>query len=148
MPHAEAPQLHEWLPHLAEVVGRPDEQLFLVGHSLGCITILRYLESLPDASRIGGVVLVAGFAQPIHLEELNNFFAEPLDDAKVKRVAPRIIAINSDNDPHVPLWHGEKLHERFGAKLIVIKDGGHLNEGSGFIRLPAARDALLELLPK
>ncbi|MDP3940915.1 MAG: alpha/beta hydrolase, partial [bacterium] len=46
MPHTQFPQLHEWIPFLHQVVGRPDTETFLIGHSLGSVAILRYLESL------------------------------------------------------------------------------------------------------
>lgn len=43
------------------MVGVPDEQTYFVGHSLGCQAIARYLESLSESIKVGGVVFVAGF---------------------------------------------------------------------------------------
>src|SRR5579864_5467326 len=60
-PETDSPKLSLWLPKLKEVVGKPDQELFLVGHSAGAITILRYLETLTGGERVGGVILVAGF---------------------------------------------------------------------------------------
>jgi len=53
MPEADAPELSTWLPELQEVIGGPDEELFLIGHSIGSVTLLRYLESLPAGKRSG-----------------------------------------------------------------------------------------------
>ena len=52
---AEHPFLDEWLGYMHKHIHNPDRKTFLVGHSLGCIAILRYLESLNE-QRIGGAV--------------------------------------------------------------------------------------------
>jgi predicted alpha/beta hydrolase family esterase len=49
----------KWVAYLSEIAAEPDEDLYMIGHSAGCITILRYLETIDR--RIGGAVLVAGF---------------------------------------------------------------------------------------
>ena len=136
MPHTEAPQLSEWLPYLKKTVGKANSETYFVGHSLGCVTILRYLETINN--QIGGAVLVAGFAEPIHFTELNNFFVTSLNDKKIIENSKHITLINSDNDQHVPLWQGEKMAKRFNAKLIVLNNAGHINEKSGFKELPIA----------
>ncbi len=84
MPHTEAPQYSEWLAYLQSLVQKPDSDTYFVGHSLGCITILQYLNNLSAPIKIGGAVLVAGFSTPIHLTELNSFFGVPLDEVKIK----------------------------------------------------------------
>lgn len=145
MPQADAPQLIKWVSHLSEVIGQPSEDVFLVGHSLGCITILRYLESLPTSTKIGGIILVAGFSQPIDLIELNNFFETPLDYEKCKLAAERITLINSDNDKHVPLRQGEVMHDWLEAKLIVYNNGGHLNAKAGFSEFPMVLDEIVRM---
>ncbi len=64
MPDTMHPTLESWLVHLKKVTGEPNENTYFVGHSLGVITILRYLESLED-KKVGGIVLVAGFSEQI-----------------------------------------------------------------------------------
>lgn len=61
LPESGNPRIQNWVPKLAESVGVPDEQTYFVGHSLGCQTITRYLESLPKNIKVGGAVFVAGF---------------------------------------------------------------------------------------
>ena len=143
MPHADAPQLDEWLPYLGKCIGQPDRDTYLIGHSLGCITILRYLESLPEGEQIAGTVLVAGFSRKIHFHELDNFFEQPLDYSKCAAATQAITCINSTNDPHVPLEEGEVLRDKLGAKLIVIENGGHLNEKFGYTQLQIVLDEVL-----
>ena len=144
MPNTINPTLEVWLGHLKKIAGEPSENTFFVGHSLGVITILRYLESL-EGKKVGGVVLVSGFPEPIIYEELNSFFTKPLDYQRVKKATDKIVAIHSDNDPHVPLKNGEILKEKIGAKLVIIPNAGHLNSGDGFGKLPIALEAVLEM---
>ena len=61
MPHPDAPEIKSWVGHLNSVAGEADENTYFVGHSIGCQTILRYIEQLPQEVKIGGIVCVAGF---------------------------------------------------------------------------------------
>src|SRR3989344_6792515 len=83
MPETDAPKLSLWLPKLQEVAPNPNEDLYLIGHSAGVITILKYLENLADSEKIGGVVFVAGFTDDLGYSELKNFFEEPIDFEKI-----------------------------------------------------------------
>lgn len=127
MPDTNHPKLSEWLPELRKVAGIPDEGLYLVGHSLGVITILRYLESLKEGEKIGGAVFVAGFSEEIEYEEIMNFFKVPVDFDKVKTHCSKFVVIHSDNDPYVPLRFGEFFKKELGAKLIVLHNKGHFS---------------------
>lgn len=141
MPETHAPKLSLWLPKLKEIIGKPDEDLYLVGHSSGCITILRYLEQLKEKQKIGGAVLVAGFTDNLGYEELKNFFETTIDFEKIKKKANHFIAIHSDNDPYVPLKHGDIFQKKLGAKLIIKHEMGHF---SG----PADRTESITSLPE
>lgn len=146
MPNTEAPQFSEWLPHLRQLVGEVDEETYFVGHSLGCPTILRLLESLPEDHKVGGAVLVAGFAEPIHFSELDSFTAEAWNDEKIKQSVNKIILINSDNDEHVPLEMGQRMRDRFNAELVVVNNAGHINEKSGYKAVPFVLDELKKIM--
>jgi predicted alpha/beta hydrolase family esterase len=52
MPHTQTPQLKEWVDKLTETISLYEsDDIFLIGHSLGCITILKYLETLNGDQR-------------------------------------------------------------------------------------------------
>ena len=146
MPNTENPKLSEWLPYLRLQVGSPNKDTYFVGHSLGCITILKYIESLPKNTKVGGALLVAGFASPIHFSELDNFFPTPLNDEKIKESVLKIININSDNDHHVPFVQAEEIKNRFNSELITIANGGHLNDKAGYKEFPILLEKLKELI--
>ena len=61
LPNTNIPRIENWVPALAHAVGTPDENTYLIGHSMGCQTIARYLVSLPEDIKVGGVIFVAGF---------------------------------------------------------------------------------------
>lgn len=145
MQPAEAPSRDAWVPQLAGVVDAPDADMYLVGHSAGCITILRYLEGLSDDQKVGGAVLVAGFTDDLGFKELTNYFATPIDWPRIRARAQGFVAIHSDNDKYVPLSHGDVFKEQLGAELIVLHDRKHFDGGSGITKLPEARDAVLQL---
>lgn len=143
MPNTNAPKLNEWLLHLQQVIDKPDEETYLVGHSLGCPMILRYLESLDDGHDVGGALLVAGFAEPLpHLPELDSFTEGPWNDEKVKNNTHKLAIINSDNDDAVPFFNGEHVRDRFNAELITVHNMGHINEKAGIKEVPFVLDKL------
>ena len=129
MPDTHSPKLSSWLPQLQRTAGRPDENLLLVGHSVGCITILKYLEELKENEKIGGVVLVAGFTEDLGVgyEKLKNFFERSIDFEKIKTKSKYFVAIHSDDDPFVPVKHGDVFKEKLGAKLIIKQNMGHFS---------------------
>lgn len=146
MPGPTRPTQSKWLAHLEKVVGQPDSETFFVTHSLGGIAVLRYLESLPASTKIGGLVLVAGFPESIGRPEITTFFKNALDFHKVRRMARGyVVAIHSNNDNYVSFHHGETLRDRLGAKLITIPNGGHLNANSGYFTLPIVLDELIAM---
>ncbi len=57
MPDTENPVIEKWVTHLGKIAKNPDKDTYFIGHSIGCQTILRYLENI--SSKLGGVILVA-----------------------------------------------------------------------------------------
>ena len=153
LPDAESPRIWKWVPKLAEVVGEADEQTYFVGHSMGCQTIARYLETLPDGVKVGGAVFVAGFFK--HLSGLEDdpdvretdqhWLGTPIDLAKVRSHLPKSIAIFSDDDPFVPLDNQDDFRERLGAEIRIEHACGHFSGGDRVTELPSALEALLEI---
>jgi len=146
-PHTDAPTEKDWVPFLANIIGEPDEDLFLIGHSVGCITILRYLETLGEGRAVGGVVLVAGFTDDIGYSELTNYFEDPVDFEKIKsRSKGEFVAIHSDNDPYVDLKYGDILRDKLGARLIVKHNmehfSGPIGEEASCTELPDVVEAV------
>lgn len=148
-PETELPKKDKWVPKLQEVVGEPSEDVFLVGHSIGCATIMRYLESLSEDQKIGGVVLVAGFTDDLGFEEIANYFTTSLDFEKIKKHCDRFILIHSNNDPYVDLKYGDELKQKLNGELIILHNKGHFsgevdNEDS-CIELPEVVESIIKI---
>lgn len=152
LPDAENPHIKTWVPVLATAVGKPDEDTYFVGHSMGCQTIIRYLETLGEGEKVGGAIFVAGFVRPLtglESEEEEAISREwtqaPINFGLVRSRLGRSIALFSDNDPWVQVENAEDFKEKLGSEVIIRSGCGHFNEGAGFIELPIVLEKLLEL---
>lgn len=149
MPNTDAPEIDKWIDHLTEVIGEVDANTYLVGHSLGCQSIMRYLAGLPDDKRIGGAVLVAGFFTLTNMDDVREiaepWLALPMDYARIRQVCPRLTAIFSDNDDFVPLENIDLFKERLQPKIIIREKQGHFSVSTNTTELPVALDELLEM---
>jgi len=149
MPNAAVPSPEAWVDKLSETVGSPDKDCYFVGHSLGVITILRYLEMLSE-KKVGGAILVAGFAEIAfnpELSPLHSFFNKPLRWEWIKsRMKKKSVIIMSDNDYMVPLHQGDILKDNLGAKLIVQTKEGHFNAVDGVRELPVVLEEILKMM--
>ncbi|MDE1851816.1 MAG: serine hydrolase family protein [Candidatus Micrarchaeota archaeon] len=121
------PDMDAWLVKLREAVGKPDGRCYFVGHSLGSITILRYLEALDGDAHIGGSVLVAGFTDDLGIKELAGFYRKPIEWDRIRGACGRFVVIASDDDQYVPLRHADILENELRAKKIIEPNMGHFN---------------------
>ncbi|MDP3899685.1 MAG: alpha/beta hydrolase [bacterium] len=145
MPNSANPKMSEWLSHLQKLAADPDEDCYFVGHSLGCIAILRYLESLEAHQKIGGAVLVAGFTSNLGYDALDTFFQTDIDWTKIKSHCKKFTAIHSSNDPYVPLRYADIFKNRLGAEIIVEQNMKHFSGDDGIHKLPSALESVLAL---
>lgn len=149
MPNPGIPEINSWVGHLDNTVGVPDENTYFVGHSIGCQTILRYVEQL--SIKIGGIICVAGFLNLPYLKtEEEKEIAKPwleksIDFEKIKRNTAKIIAIFSDNDPDVSLDDRKIFEEKLGAKTLVEHNKGHFSDDVGVKELPSILKSVLEI---
>lgn len=146
MPNTRFPQLSEWLPFLSETVGRPDTETFLIGHSLGAVMILRYLESLHRDEEIGGAVLVAGFTDDLGIPELSNFFVNPFDWPKIRTHVEKVVSLESDNDPYGLAKYNDEFKKHLNAETQLLHDRRHFSGDDGITELPEAFEPLLSFV--
>src|SRR5689334_3687069 len=99
---------NSWRKVFDDQIGELDQNMILVGHSLGPAFILRLLE---DArTPVLGTYLVSGFlgaiGQPAFDPINAPFFISPFSWDRIRSNAGVIRVYNSDNDPYVPLQKG------------------------------------------
>lgn len=149
MPDASFPRIEAWDSHLSEIIGALDEHTFLVGHSIGCQTIMRYLEKLPFLSKVGGLIFVAGWFTLMNLqtdeerEIARPWLETPIDGQKVTSHTDRILAVFSDNDDVVPLENQHLFETRLGARTILEHHKGHFSGGEGITEIPIVLETLI-----
>lgn len=143
MPNPKNPIQSEWVNYLSSIIGTPETDTILVGHSLGGITILRYLEQLPKEQKIGGAILLAGFTTDLHIPELSDFFTEKINWEKIKKHCDTFYAIHSDNDQYVPISYGKIFEEKLGAEVINLHNMHHFSGSDGINKIPILLDLLL-----
>ena len=152
LPDAANPRIFNWVPALASAIGAADSQTYFVGHSMGCQTIVRYLEGLSEGVKVGGAVFVAGFMKRLTLssdeekEIGDHWLKTPLDLEKVKSHLSKSVAIFSDNDPYVPLANQDDFRDKLGSEIIIEHDKGHFSGGSDkTFELPVALELVLKI---
>ena len=153
MPDADLPHIEKWVPALKNIVKDPDESTYFVGHSMGCQAIIRYLETLPRETRIGGAVFVAGFLRHItNLEQepdvldVDREWAEtPIDFAKARSHLSKSVAIFSTNDPCVSFDNREDFQQKLGSEIITLQNKDHLDADDNAFKLPEVLEAVLKM---
>lgn len=137
------PRPKTWEDSVQSALGEPDNQTIVVAHSLGCLSVLRYLIQLPGAWRLGVLVLVSGFNDRLPaLPELDSFIGDGCDVAGLSEHIDRIVVIRSDNDSLVPPLLTDRLAEQLGIAARVMTGAGHFLAAEGITELPIARDAI------
>ncbi len=133
MPNTDYPKIEGWVKYLQENISEVDEKTYFIGHSVGCQTIIRYLENLHKHTKIAGCVFVAGWFNLIDLAPEELEIAHPWINSKIHfdRVLDHcnnFLALFSTNDPYVHLDEAEKFKKEFGAKIIIKHNKEHFNE--------------------
>ncbi len=144
LPDSKHPKMDKWLGCLKNTI-IPDKECYLVGHSLGCMTILRYLESLKEGQKIKGAVLVAGFASDLGYDEIKSFFRKPIEWKKIKSHCKNFIAIHSDDDPYVSMHYGDIFKEKLNATVTVQHSLKHFAGDHGVTELPVVLESILKM---
>ena len=146
MPTPDVPICTEWVGEIDRHVDRnPNDEIYLVGHSLGVPAILRYLESA-QAQPIAGAVLVAGPSEKTSSSKIDNFFNKDFNFDKIRLNCQKFCIIHGDNDPLVPIENAKFLSQKFNGELIIVKNGKHLNSSAGWFALPQCLEALNKMI--
>ncbi len=133
MPDSEHPKIEQWVKYLEEKIKTVDEDTYLVGHSIGCQTILRFIEKLHKHEKVGGCFFVAPWFNLVNLEPEEMEIAHPwinnqIDFGRIIDHCNNFVALFSTDDPYVPLSNAEIFKEKLNVKIIIEKNRGHFTE--------------------
>lgn len=148
MPNTESPSIEEWVSYLDKQVDVLDEDVYFIGHSIGCQTILRYLEQ-KNVRRIGGILLVAPWLDllPYAIEDKASYdiaypwIHSPIHFEKIREKTDNIYCIFSDDDYFVSLDQEEQFRNQLGAETVFVSAKGHISQDDGIYQL----DKILEI---
>jgi len=137
LPNSIHPDRQENLDFITKLIDAipQDEEIIIVGHSLGATMALDYLE---NANRkIKKLISVSGF----HLDwnsELNSYFMKEknIDFEKVFQNLESAVVFYGDNDPYVPQNVLMDLANKLKVTPIIIPGAGHLNTEFGYTKFP------------
>ena len=119
------PDRRKWVDMVKASIKGPDT--ILIGHSLGCPTILFALQEY-EGPPVHHVVLVSGFARLYPFPFIDRWFdSAHIDLASVKKKSRAWSVLHTRTDPMVPFTEGEWLAKQLDVKLIEVKSHwGHL----------------------
>ena len=124
MPGNYFPKLQDWLKIIDSY--KVDENWILIGHSLGGVAILKYLENAPH--KISKAILIATPYDAMNFGALNEFFNGEFNWQGIRQNCSKFEIINEDQDPAIPLEHGRKYAQALEGKLHIIPGFTHFHK--------------------
>ncbi|RTQ47211.1 DUF1749 domain-containing protein [Hymenobacter gummosus] len=138
MPSWEVPVISQAVAHLRQVL--PPERLqnqevYLVGHSVGCLAILHYLAEInreQAVAQVRGVLCVAGwFMVDSPWQDILHWMNAPIDYERARHAIPenKLMVLLSDDDPYTSAYQqNEKLWlERLHARVSIVHGRQHFS---------------------
>lgn len=133
MPEPGTPRIDSWPPTLLAQAGSDRAALartMLVGHSVGCQTVLRALAALEEGASVGGVLLVAAWTRVDNpWESILPWMQIDYDVTRARARAPWVDVLLSDNDPFTADFQETAawFRERLAADVTVVPGAKHFN---------------------
>jgi predicted alpha/beta hydrolase family esterase len=133
MPESKKPVVSKWIEEISFALDNsPEDEIFLVGHSLGATAVLKYLEFIKENKKISGAVLVSGLVSPLEPDNINSnyrlidsFVVPTINFNEVKNKTQKFIVLHSTDDPAVPFSHAEIISNSLDCELVKVEKGGH-----------------------
>lgn len=126
MPNSFNPKKDEWVKHLEDYVDL-SKDTFFIAHSLGAISVLKYLEKINK--KIKGAILVAPYIiNEKEYKTLSSFYSRKIDWSKVNKNCNKFFTIFSDDDPFVSLDQYLFMKDKTKVDLTVLHNRGHFSD--------------------
>lgn len=124
MPGGRWPKQDEWLKVIEDL--KPDKNTVMIGHSIGSVAIMRYLEK--TKSGVGKIFFVIVSAVNVGIEETENFFLKPFDWETIKGNVTEAYVISEKNDPYVPLKNGKQVADALSGAFMAVEGNTHFDK--------------------
>lgn len=120
------PIAEEWVEALEATLKQLDEPVYLVVHSMGCLTLAHWAAT-KNHTPIRGALIVA---PPDPKEPAFPSIAEGFEQTPMHTFDFPSIIIASSNDPYASLEYSQALAKAWGSTLINVGEKGHINTAS------------------
>jgi hypothetical protein len=134
LPTPQKQTLKDWLKAFEPYKKHLNSESIFIGHSLGVLFTLNLIEKF----KIKAAYLVAGFGKlpGNKFDEGMKTFAKKFDWKKIRQNCKKFYVFAGDNDPYVKLTISKDLSKKTQTDLILVPNGGHLNQSAGFKKFP------------
>lgn len=135
------PDCDAWIKKIeSELKDFNRSELILIGHSIGCMAIVKWQEKF--GHRIKGALLVA----PSDAERENYpSYITGFTPIPNKKLPFPTIVVASDNDHVTEIERSKEFARNWGSQLVVLKNAGHIEPSSGFGNWPLGLELIEEL---
>jgi len=125
MPNFTNAQYKEWKIWFSKIIALLNNDLILIGHSLGGVFLAKYLDENKIPIKIKATILIAAPYDDETSETLGEFkVTSPLD--RFSSQAGEVYLIHSKDDPVVPFHELEKYENAIpNIKTLVVEGMGH-----------------------
>jgi uncharacterized protein len=130
MPNKTNAKYKEWKIVFEKLVPFLNDEVVLVGHSLGGIFLAKYLAENSLNKKIKALILLsAPFRTEKSWNESLGDFELPVSLKKIELQVKNIFLIHSRDDKVVPFNHLNKYHRQLpSSKLFIFNDRNHFNQ--------------------
>lgn len=135
MPNPMQPDFNEWVNHLEKNIDKNHNEIILIGHSLGCVTILNYL-NYHKINGIKSIFLISGFVEETPIPALSKFIDPPLNYDHLIQKIPNRMAISAIDDDIVPYSYTKKMADKLKAEFTLLNEGKHFIDRDGIVEFP------------
>jgi predicted alpha/beta hydrolase family esterase len=123
MPHIFLPEEAAWVAEIIKL--RPNKDTIFIAHSLGCPTVLRYLEEAAEG--VDKVFLVSPFSSDLDnkFEAIKHFVDRPFDWRRIKSNANNIFVYAQTGDVIVPQKFSDEVAQYLRVKPNIVEGADH-----------------------
>ena len=135
------PNCDDWINQIDKELRNFDlNKVILVGHSVGCATIINWFQKYKTPVKAVFLVAPSDVDQADYPKYITGFAPLPLDFLPF----PSIV-VASSNDHVVKLERAKYFAQSWGSEFVVLKNAGHIEGKSGFGEWPQGFEKLKSL---
>lgn len=136
----DTPVCQEWVTTLDAAIAEERDNVILVGHSLGCVTIAHWACCF-DRRVVGALMVAPSDTEAATFPKGTTGFAP----VPLCRLPFPSIVIASTVDPYITVERVTRLSEAWGSTLISLGARGHISVADGFGPWPEGVQYIAEL---